>query len=114
MNWQYGIGKDDDNGDIDANGDEKRQRNEGDEDNGDEDNGDDINGDRYQWQPPMTDVAVIRRRRWQEDINVGNGVDQNANDEHHWGKFGTHRLPRRQQPDDRGPDAVKFQSHKVK
>ena len=28
-----------------------------------EDNGDDINGDRYQWQTPMTDVAVIRRRR---------------------------------------------------
>ena len=28
-----------------------------------EDNGDDINGDRYQWQTPMMDVAVIRRRR---------------------------------------------------
>ena len=48
------------------------------EDYGDEDDGDDTNDDSYQWQTPMADVAVIKRRRWQEDINVGNGVDQYA------------------------------------
>ena len=29
----------------------------------DEDDGDDTNDDSYQWQTPMADVAVIKRRR---------------------------------------------------
>ena len=50
--------KDEDEGDEDD-GDEDDTY----EDYGDEDDGDDTNGDSYQWQTPMADVAVIKRRR---------------------------------------------------
>ena len=73
---QTTMKKDEDKGDEDDEDEDDTY-----EDYGDEDDGDDTNGDSYQWQTPMTDVAV--KAQMTEDINVGNSVDKNANDEHH-------------------------------